>query len=115
VEITFEEYVSGAQRAYEEAFGAEGLQKWMEDMHAAMKRIERRLGGLRYSVLTEIFGDACVQQYQSGTMEGFKAWILYLLEEYYDPMYDYQIEKNSNRVCFRGTFEEVETYLAGLV
>ena len=31
--------------------------------------------------------------------------------EYYDPMYDYQIEKNKEKIIFRGSAEEIETFL----
>jgi len=111
VEITFEEYVSGAQMKYREAFGEEGVRKWVEDMHAAMQRIQRRLGGLRYRVLTDIFEEASAIQRRNGSLEGFKPWIVYLLEEYYDPMYDYQIQKRTDRILFRGDHEEVLGYL----
>ncbi len=111
IEITFEEYVSGAQREYETVFGNEGFLKWTQDMHAAMHRIERRLGGLRYKVLTGIFDEAHSTQVQTGSLEGYKTWIVYLLEEYYDPMYDYQIEKRAERIIFKGSHDDILDYL----
>jgi tRNA 2-selenouridine synthase len=111
VEITFEEYVTSAQIVYEKVFGDEGVVRWVEDMRAAMKRIERRLGGLRYKEVTAIFDDAYAQQCQSGTQEAYKVWVAYLLETYYDPMYDYQIEKNAARIVFRGDADAVLAYL----
>jgi tRNA 2-selenouridine synthase len=111
VKITFDEYVSGAQSAYEKAFGEKGLARWVEDMHAAMKRIERRLGGLRYKEVTTIFDDAYDKQCINGTLEAYKVWVAYLLEAYYDPMYDYQIEKNAARIVFRGDADAVLSYL----
>ena len=48
---------------------------------------------------------------KEGSLEGHKEWVAYLLCEYYDPMYDYQIEKNRSRVLFRGSAREVEQYL----
>jgi len=111
VEITFGEYVSDAQWAYEKAFGDQGLARWAEDMQAAMKRIARRLGGLHYKEVTRLFDEAYTRQCQNGTQEGFRAWIAYLLKEYYDPMYDYQIEKSAARVVFWGDDDAVHSYL----
>ena len=42
-------------------------------------------------------------------------WISFLLREFYDPMYDYQLERKMPRVRFRGNKEEVAAYLRELV
>jgi tRNA 2-selenouridine synthase len=34
------------------------------------------------------------------------------LVDYYDPMYNYQIQKKMNRVVFKGNAEEVLSYLS---
>jgi len=41
-----------------------------------------------------------------------KQWIADLLEYYYDPMYDYQLEKKSELVVFRGDKDEIKEYLS---
>jgi len=112
VEITFDEYVYRAQEMYGKLFPDNPLEKWAEDMREAMHRISRRLGGLRYKKAVALFDDALKEQYRNGSYEAYKVWVAYLLHEYYDPMYDYQIEKNSDRVQFRGSFKEVEDYLS---
>jgi tRNA 2-selenouridine synthase len=33
-----------------------------------------------------------------------------LLTEYYDPMYDYQLEKKRHRICFKGSAAAVLSY-----
>ena len=48
---------------------------------------------------------------QLGSLESYKEWISYLLVEYYDPMYDYQIEQNKERIIFRGSATEIEDFL----
>jgi tRNA 2-selenouridine synthase len=35
-----------------------------------------------------------------------------LLEEYYDPMYRYQLEKKAEKIVFRGNGPEVAAWLA---
>ena len=111
VEITFDEYIVKAQESYKEMYAEDFLGKWSESIHAAMSRIKRRLGGERYKVLCKIFDNALETQKISGSLEAYKEWISYLLVEYYDPMYDYQIEKNKARIIFRGSAEEIETFL----
>ena len=78
-----------------------------------MKRIAKRLGSQRYKEVTDIFDDAFGIQERDGSLEAYKPWVEYLLREYYDPMYDYQIEKRSDQVVFRGSPDEVEDYLRG--
>ncbi len=111
IDITFDEYVYKAHKKYEEIYHADYLEMWRADMHDAMQRIQRRLGGLRYKIVCEIFDLALMQQKRDGSIEGYKEWVAYLLGEYYDPMYDYQLEKNASRILFRGTAEEIEQYL----
>ena len=111
VEITFDEYIVKAQESYKEIYAEAFLEKWTESIEAAMLRIKRRLGGERYKVLCKIFDEAVETQKTSASLEAYKEWIIYLLVEYYDPMYDYQIEKNRERIIFRGSAEEIEVFL----
>jgi tRNA 2-selenouridine synthase len=58
--------------------------------------------------------EALEHQGATGRTEGHRDWIRSLLVEYYDPMYDYQIERNRPRVCFTGTPQEVAEEVARL-
>jgi len=111
VEITFDEYIVKAQESYNESYKENSLEAWSESIHAAMSRIKRRLGGERYKHLCQIFDAALEEQKSTDSLEKYKVWINYLLVEYYDPMYDYQIEKNKERIIFRGSAAEIETFL----
>ena len=77
-----------------------------------MRRIQRRLGGLRYQILRDMFDDAVATQSTTGSLEAHKSWVEYLLVEYYDPMYDYQIAKRSEQIVFRGSEDEILEYLS---
>ena len=114
VDITFEEYVSKAQSDYctaDHASIIDPLFAWKEDIEQAMARIKKRLGGLRYQIVSKLFEDAFRSQLKSASPEAHKIWVEYLLREYYDPMYDYQIQKRSEQVIFRGCKEEILDYL----
>ena len=107
VSITFEEYVERAQEDFAKAFPDAPLQAWHEAMQAALDRIRKRLGGQRHAEVSKLLEDAVGVQRELGEKKTHRAWIAYLLEHYYDPMYDYQIEKRRERVLFRGGKEEV--------
>ncbi len=111
IEITFDEYILKAQENYKKVFHDAYLNVWSDGMQNAMGRIKKRLGGERYKTVCGLFDDALKEQNSSGSCDKYKEWILYLLTEYYDPMYDYQIEKNSSRIQFRGSVDEIEHYL----
>ncbi len=110
-QITFDEYVVSALAEYEARFGSEGRMRWAEDVLAALSRIRKRLGSERYLALKARFEDAFAAHREQGDLEGYKPWIAQLLEEYYDPMYDYQIQKHADRVLFRGEKEAVLDFL----
>ncbi len=114
VEITFEEYVTTAQENYRKTGCSDPLNEWKQDIVHAMERIKRRLGGLRYQNLSDIFENAVSEQIRSGSLNAHKEWVEYLLREYYDHMYDYQIQKRSEQVVFRGSSEEILSYLGNL-
>ncbi len=101
-----QEYVVDALR---EA-AAHGLTS--DDVHQsyelALTRIGKRLGGLRLGELKKLLQQAFAGQCSH------QAWISYLLREYYDPMYDYQLSKKQQRIRFRGNAAEVAEFLSAL-
>ncbi|BBG65957.1 selenophosphate-dependent tRNA 2-selenouridine synthase [Hydrogenimonas sp.] len=111
VEITWREYVADAQREYLEIGSTEPLLEWKEAVSSAMDRIKRRLGGERHARVKSMLQSAFTEQIRSGSAEPHKEWVEYLLREYYDPMYDYQIEKRARRVVFTGDSDSVMEYL----
>lgn len=114
VETTFTEYVIEAQQMYEDAGYEDSLTAWKEDIQRSMDRIIKRIGSERHKQVCNLFENAVNEQTRSGNLDAYKEWVEYLLREYYDPMYDYQIEKRSDQIDFRGSSEEVLSYLARL-
>ncbi len=112
VAITFDEYVTGAQEEFAKAVGEEtGLLAWKEAVEGAMMRIRKRLGGLRHQKLMKLFEEAITKQLREGSTDLHRQWVAFLLSEYYDPMYDYQIEKRAEYIVFRGDRASVLSYL----
>ena len=111
VQITFDEYVVAAQADYQSLHGEEeGLTQWLKQMDSCLYRIRKRLGGLRYKQIGELLHVA----HESGDSERHKAWIESLLSDYYDPMYDYQLQNKGGNLVFKGGESEVFDYLTQL-
>jgi tRNA 2-selenouridine synthase len=72
--------------------------------------IAKRLGGQRHKQLRTML-DAALKQHLKGDSSEHRSWIRMLLEEYYDPMYDYQLSDKANRIVFRGSFTQVRDSL----
>ena len=81
-----------------------GEEMLAERLGSALDRIRRRLGGVRHKAVQTLM--------EAGFRTGdHTAWIERLLTWYYDPMYDYQLEKKSDRVIFRGEAGSVIGFL----
>lgn len=71
---------------------------------SALARIQRRLGGQRHREIQE----ALTRGFDHGEHD---RWIGLLLTWYYDPMYDYQLEKKQARIRFTGPAAAVKSFL----
>ena len=111
VQITFDEYVVSALEQYKVHHGEDGEQVWFDDMSASLDRIKKRLGSERYHGLKAVLENAFRIQRVSGKLEAHKEWVQALLQEYYDPMYDYQIEKTPIPIIFRGNEASILEFL----
>jgi len=111
INITYQEYIIDALAEHQSFYGEEqGLQRWIEQLQDAIDKIQRRLGGVRHKELKALLSNA-IQQQTSANAESHKEWIKVLLVDYYDPMYDYQLSKNQERVVFKGKKNDVFNYL----
>jgi len=112
IEIIFDEYITCSLKQYLGFHGKEtGFNKWSEQLLGSLKRIERRLGGERYKQLDVIMHQAIQEQRNNNDSSLHRDWIKSLLVDYYDPMYDYQLTKKTDRVIFQGSSSEVYDYL----
>ncbi|MDG0979871.1 MAG: tRNA 2-selenouridine(34) synthase MnmH [Halieaceae bacterium] len=93
------------------AYILSNLEEWtiqLEPQEAAFKAfsdslersaysIRKRLGGIRYAELNKRMSQA-LDEHRQGNPEAHKKWIHFLLTDYYDPMYDYQLSKRGHRI-----------------
>lgn len=112
VYITLDEYVIKSQEQYIKAYGDEhGLSEWFDYLESSIHKVKKRLGLERYQHILDSFSSAYKHQQSTGKYELHKEWISILLKEYYDPMYEYQIQKKFHRIQFTGNYQEVKEFL----
>lgn len=99
-----QEYVIEGQQE----FG--GLAPWITHMQSRFARIAKRLGGVGYAKVCQAFDQACQQQQQNHQLDAHLGWILYLLRDYYDPMYDYQLKRYPQSILMQGGPDELVAF-----
>ncbi|HIF9410972.1 TPA: tRNA 2-selenouridine(34) synthase MnmH [Photobacterium damselae] len=113
LERLMDDYVIRMQRDFVALHGEEeGWFEFSEYLSHSMMGIHRRLGHERYEQLVEAQKQAVAQMRATGSVDGHYAWLQPLLEQYYDPMYTYQLEKKAERIVFRGDYQTVKEWLA---
>jgi tRNA 2-selenouridine synthase len=111
VEHTYSNYILGNLLDWQARDGeAQGFQHFANELRHNLETLQRRLGGYRFTQLASQM-DVALALHQRGNPDGHRAWIRTLLEDYYDPMYAYQLGQKSERVQFRGSYMEVMDYL----
>lgn len=113
VEHTFHNYILQNLSDWQAQAGdVAGFASFAEELRQNLATLQRRLGGHRHSqLLAEM--NAALAAHARGNPEAHRAWIEWLLRDYYDPMYAYQLGLKSGRVVFRGSYAEVAAYLGG--
>jgi len=111
VQNTVDEYVIESQIDYRKHNGDEGLIEWSNYIITSINKIKKRLGDERYKLVLASFERAFKNQISTGNHDMHHNWIEILLKEYYDPMYQYQIQTTTKNILFKGDTESVYNYL----
>ena len=103
IRIIREDYVVKMAADYSWRDGEEAGWLSFEDyLLSALDRIHKRLGGQRHQALRQLMLNALNSQKANGDVSGHDPWIRQLLENYYDPMYDYQLQQKEGCILVRG-------------
>ena len=89
------------------------FQLFSEGLLESLDRVRKRLGGDRHKTLRTIMQEA-LKKHEGGDASAHKQWIKAMLETYYDPMYNHQLDDQRQRVVFEGNHNEVADYLRRL-
>lgn len=105
-----EEYVDQQWPRYLECFGAAAHEQLRQHMLGKLGRIRKRLGDARHARVHALF-EAGLAQAGRFDQEALHAGIRILLEEYYDPLYQYQLERSSGPILARGPAAELRDFV----
>ena len=109
---TLEEYVISSQIEYKSHYSEElGLKKWYEYITSSITKIHKRLGNERYHQILKYLEIAFNKQLNAYDFTDHIAWIKILLQEYYDPMYEFQIKNTNKKIVFQGNYQAVYDYI----
>lgn len=114
VDRILEEYVVEAtavreQRLEDKQAAFEHLSEGLQD---SLYRIRKRLGAEAHDQAQRLLANALQLQSLTDNFSAHRDWIRFLLNRYYDPMYDYQLSLKQERVVIRGTANELRSWLA---
>lgn len=113
INIVLQDYVIDMTNAYQQDAGTEaGFNLFSEYLLNSLSRIQKRLGGEQTQFLQSLMQDALKDQQQSNTLDKHKEWIQILLSKYYDPMYDFQLSKKSDRIIFKGNQNSILEWIS---
>jgi tRNA 2-selenouridine synthase len=112
-----EDYILHSWPAYQQAYGDAAEQEFSFFVLDNLQRIQKRLGGEQYQRVKQCFEYALKAFFNNGSVAEFNDGIKILLEQYYDPMYRYQIKNKQPEIIFEGPEKEflewAEEYCTG--
>ena len=109
--ISLKSYVIDMAQKFRSLHGDFGFESYSNYWLNSLSKIQKRLGGDRYKILLKQLNLALTNHQKNEDLNDYLPLIESLLVDYYDPMYNYQIEQKKQRIIFRGNYEEVTSYL----
>ncbi|MDE0840731.1 MAG: tRNA 2-selenouridine(34) synthase MnmH [Porticoccaceae bacterium] len=110
LENLWQEYVVERHRQTLEKYGDAGEEHFASYLKDSLLRIKKRLGGSRTQQLLEQMEHALAHQ-QGDRFAAHRDWLTTLTQDYYDPMYRYQLAQKKQSIVFRGSASEVAEWL----
>jgi len=111
VQNVLQDYVIDLVRLYQARDGdVAGLNSFYDHHRDAVLRVQKRLGGDNTRHVLQLLDSAFQSLRDLTQVDGFNAYIAYLLTHYYDPMYDYQIKAKQDRIRHSGDAASVQAW-----
>ncbi len=111
LKISLQAYVIDMAEKFSTQDLKNGFENFSNYWHNSLFKIQKRLGGVRYKSLLNQLKLALNNHQFNNDLNDYLPLIESLLVDYYDPMYDFQINKKKQRVIFQGDYKEVTRYL----
>ena len=98
-----DDYVIDLLARHRAAYGEElGFERYAAHHRGSLDRVRKRLGGDNHALAGRMLEEALAAHRERGVIAGYVPFVEFMLERYYDPMYDYQIAGKRGRVRFGG-------------
>ncbi len=107
IDFTYQDYVASDLKDYLSKYGEMGEEVWANALREKLQKLKRKLGAERLNHCLEIFDRAVSEK----NPLLHKEWIGFLLENYYDPMYEHHRSRWCDKVIKTGNLDEMYTYL----
>ncbi|MDH5354683.1 MAG: tRNA 2-selenouridine(34) synthase MnmH [Gammaproteobacteria bacterium] len=115
LKLIADDYIVSSWPAYQNHYAENATKEFSAFVLHNLDRIQKRLGGERYKAVKACFESALCEFFDSGKVTAFYDGIQILLEQYYDPMYRYQLANKDVDILFEGPEDEylewAENYL----
>lgn len=112
VQTTLRAYIVEACHEHQALLGeGAGFESFARSLTDALGRIQKRLGGDRFRKTAKLLEDALRIHRERADVEGHRDWIRSLLQDYYDPRYEYQLAAQEDRIALRGDADTVRAFL----
>ena len=89
----------------------EGFNSFSNYLLDSLERIQKRLGPARYDGIRKSIQAALLVQKKTGDIAKHYDWLKAILENYYDPMYEDQLNQRKEFICFRGNYNACFEFL----
>lgn len=114
IEVSMDAYVINMHRDFIAQDQVKGFDNFVNYWLKSLEKIQKRLGLERYKIMKSQVELALNGFKNTNSFDGFLPIVESLLVDYYDPMYNYQIQKKLDRVVFKGSRSEVLDYINSL-
>jgi len=111
VKISLQAYVIEMLEKFTIQDSVKGYENFSNYWLNSLFKIQKRLGGARYQSLLKQLNAALIKYKNNHEPSDFLPLIESLLVDYYDPMYDFQINNKKQRVIYEGSVNEVKNFL----
>ncbi len=106
VETIYKDYIYSNFQDFQNDNAEAAQENFSDFLLGSLQRIQRRLGAEKFTELHTTMEQALTLNDPAESEALHRQWIERLLTDYYDPMYEYQMNKKLDRVIYRGNREE---------
>jgi tRNA 2-selenouridine synthase len=114
VKQIFEDYVILMMEEFRHFDRDNAISLYQKYLVESTTKIKKRLGGVALKEMLLLIDKAIERQLNNKDLSLHQDWIAYLLNNYYDPMYKYQMAKKATRIQFKGSTEELSDYILNM-